>query len=98
MSGPDAARWAAELCADLTAKAQPGESVAPVEVQRSADLVIAVVGLVFSRIATAKTIRYYVTNVLRPLIRPLLTDDEYTGACAAAARSLHQLWVTNPTP
>jgi CHAT domain-containing protein/AAA ATPase-like protein len=42
--------------------------------------------------------RYYVSNVLRPLIRPLLTDDEYTQACAAAARSLHQLWVTNPAP
>ena len=40
--------------------------------------------------------RYYVSNVLRPLIRPLLTDDEYTQACAAAARSLHELWVTNP--
>ncbi|WP_422774009.1 CHAT domain-containing protein [Plantactinospora sp. WMMC1484] len=40
--------------------------------------------------------RYYVSNVLRPLIRPLLTDDEYTAACAAAARSLHKLWVTDP--
>ncbi|MDG4834792.1 CHAT domain-containing protein [Solwaraspora sp. WMMD1047] len=41
--------------------------------------------------------RYYVSNVLRPLIRPLLTDDEYTHACAAAARSLHKLWLTDPT-
>jgi hypothetical protein len=41
--------------------------------------------------------RYYVSNVLRPLVRPLLTDDEYTQACAAAARSLHKLWVTDPT-
>jgi hypothetical protein len=40
--------------------------------------------------------RYYVSNVLRPLIRPLLTDDEYTQACAAAARSLHQLWIADP--
>ncbi|MFI7600983.1 CHAT domain-containing protein [Actinoplanes sp. NPDC049681] len=40
--------------------------------------------------------RYYVSNVLRPLIRPLLTDDEYTQACAAAARSLHKLWITDP--
>jgi hypothetical protein len=39
--------------------------------------------------------RYYVSNVLRPLIRPLLTDDEYTEACSAAARSLYKLWVTN---
>jgi GTPase SAR1 family protein len=40
--------------------------------------------------------RYYVSNVLRSLIRPLLTDDEHTQACAAAARSLYQLWVTDP--
>ncbi|MEU8815009.1 CHAT domain-containing protein [Actinoplanes sp. NPDC048796] len=40
--------------------------------------------------------RYYVSNVLRPLIRPLLTDDEYTQACAAAARSLYELWITGP--
>jgi hypothetical protein len=38
--------------------------------------------------------RYFVSNVLRPLLRPLLTDDEYRGACAAAARSLHRIWVT----
>lgn len=42
--------------------------------------------------------RYYVSNVLRPLIRPLLTDDEYVEACAAAARSLYELWVTDPAP
>lgn len=41
--------------------------------------------------------RYLVSNVLRPLIRPLLTDDEYRAACAAAARSLYPLWVP-PTP
>ncbi|TCB96274.1 CHAT domain-containing protein [Micromonospora zingiberis] len=40
--------------------------------------------------------RYYVSNVLRPLIRPLLTDDEHTEACAAAARSLYELWITDP--
>ncbi|MEU8262961.1 CHAT domain-containing protein [Micromonospora sp. NPDC048999] len=40
--------------------------------------------------------RYYVSNVLRPLIRPLLTDDEYTQACAAAAQSLYELWITDP--
>jgi hypothetical protein len=38
--------------------------------------------------------RYFVSNVLRPLIRPLLTDDEYRQACAAAAQSLYELWVT----
>ncbi|MEU8015988.1 CHAT domain-containing protein [Micromonospora parva] len=41
--------------------------------------------------------RYYVSNILRPLLRPLLTDDEYLAACAAAARSLHALWITGPT-
>ncbi|MEU4163972.1 CHAT domain-containing protein [Actinoplanes sp. NPDC026670] len=41
--------------------------------------------------------RYYVSNVLHPLIRPLLTDDEYVEACAAAARSLHKLWVLDVT-
>ena len=38
--------------------------------------------------------RYFVSNVLRPLIWPLLTDDEYREACAAAARSLYALWAT----
>jgi len=38
--------------------------------------------------------RYFVSNVLRPLIRPLITDDEYREACAAAARSLYTTWVT----
>ena len=38
--------------------------------------------------------RYFVSNVLRPLIRPLISDDEYREACAAAARSLYTLWVT----
>jgi CHAT domain len=38
--------------------------------------------------------RYFVSNVLRPLIRRLITDDEYREACAAAARSLHTIWVT----
>ncbi|MEV6929000.1 CHAT domain-containing protein [Dactylosporangium sp. NPDC051485] len=42
--------------------------------------------------------RYFVSNVLRPLIRPLITDDEYVQACAAAARSLNTIWLTNPTP
>jgi hypothetical protein len=40
--------------------------------------------------------RYFVSNVLRPLIRPLITDDEHTQACAAAARSLYEAWVTTP--
>ncbi|MEV0135672.1 CHAT domain-containing protein [Dactylosporangium sp. NPDC050688] len=40
--------------------------------------------------------RYYVSNILRPLVRPLLTDEEYVEACAAAARSLHAIWITGP--
>lgn len=43
------------------------------------------------------TPRYFVSNVLRPLIRPLITDDEHREACAAAARSLYQIWVLDPT-
>ncbi|MEV4847706.1 CHAT domain-containing protein [Micromonospora matsumotoense] len=42
--------------------------------------------------------RYYVSNVLHPLVRPLLTDDEHTEACADAAQSLYQLWVLDPAP
>ncbi|MFY1686111.1 CHAT domain-containing protein [Micromonospora sp. WMMD730] len=41
--------------------------------------------------------RYFVSNVLHPLVRPLLTDDDYTEACAAAAQSLYQIWVLDPT-
>jgi hypothetical protein len=37
--------------------------------------------------------RYFVSNILRPLIRPLITDNEYREACAAAARSLYTIWV-----
>lgn len=40
--------------------------------------------------------RYFVSNVLQPLLKPLLTDDQYRDACAAAARSLYELWVTTP--
>jgi hypothetical protein len=42
--------------------------------------------------------RYFVSNVLRPLIRPLLSDDEHTQACAAAARSLYGIWVVDAAP
>lgn len=56
VSGVDAAHWAEELRAALAANAQPGESVTPVEVQRSAEMVIAVIGLVFAGVSTAKTI------------------------------------------
>jgi len=56
VSGPDAERLAAELRAVLAAAIQPGDSVSPVEVERSADLVVAIIGLVFSGVGTAQTI------------------------------------------
>lgn len=40
--------------------------------------------------------QYFVSNVLRPILRPLITDDEYAEACAAAARSLHKIWCAEP--
>ncbi|GAA1656717.1 hypothetical protein ACFQY4_36805 [Catellatospora bangladeshensis] len=57
VSGADAAAWAAELRATLVANVRPGDSVSPVELQRSAELVVAVIGLVFAGVETAKTIR-----------------------------------------
>lgn len=56
VSGAQATQWAAELHAVLAANTAPGDSVSPVEVQRSAAVVIAVIGLVFSGIGTAKTL------------------------------------------
>jgi hypothetical protein len=56
VSGPNAEHLARELQATLAATAQPGESVSPVEVERSVELAVAVIGLVFSGISTAKTI------------------------------------------
>jgi len=56
VSGVDAERLARELQAVLAAAAQPGQRVDAVEVQRSPELVIAVIGVVFSGVSTAKTI------------------------------------------
>lgn len=56
VSGPQATQQAGELHAVLAANAQPGEHVSPVEVQRSAEIVIAVIGLVYAGVGTAKTI------------------------------------------
>jgi hypothetical protein len=56
VSGPNAERLAGELRAALAAAIPPGGSVSPVEVERSADLAIAIIGLVFSGVGTAKTI------------------------------------------
>jgi hypothetical protein len=56
VSGPDAGRLAGELQAALAAAVHSGDSVSPVEVERSAELVIAIIGLVFSGVGAAKTI------------------------------------------
>jgi len=56
VSGPNAERLARELQGALAAGIAPGGSVSPVEVKRSADLVIAMIGLVFNGVGTAKTI------------------------------------------
>src|SRR5215472_1102898 len=56
VSGPNAERVAGELQAALVTAVEPGDSVSPVEVERSADLVIAIIGLVFSGVGTARTI------------------------------------------
>jgi hypothetical protein len=56
VSGSEAARGAADLQAALVAGAAPGDSVSPVEFQRSAGLVVAVIGLVFGGVGTARTI------------------------------------------
>ncbi|MFY1587848.1 CHAT domain-containing protein [Micromonospora sp. WMMD734] len=42
--------------------------------------------------------RYFVSNLLHPLVRSLLTDEEHIQACADAAKSLYQIWVLDPTP
>ena len=45
--------------------------------------------------------RYFVSNVLRPLLEPRLDASELKDACAAAARSLYRLWIRpdeNDTP
>jgi hypothetical protein len=56
VSGPNAERLARELHAALATATQPGDSVSPVEVERSAELVIAIIGLVFNGVGTVKTI------------------------------------------
>jgi hypothetical protein len=56
VSGPDAERLAGELHAALDKDSEPGDRVSAVEVHRSAALVIAAIGLVFSGVGTAKTI------------------------------------------
>ena len=56
VSGPNAEPLAGELQAALITAVQQGDIVSPVEVERSADLVIAIIGLAFSGVGTAKTI------------------------------------------
>lgn len=56
VSGPGAERLAGELRAVLVTANEPGSSISQVEVERSAELVIAIIGLVFSGVGTAKTV------------------------------------------
>jgi hypothetical protein len=56
VSGPDVERQAVSLRAALGASAGVGERVSPVEVERSAELVVAVIGLVFAGVGAAKTL------------------------------------------
>ncbi len=56
VSGPNAEHLAGELRAGLATAVEPGGSVSPVEVERSAELVIAIIGLVFSGVEAARTI------------------------------------------
>jgi len=56
VSGPNAERLAGELQAALATATQPGDSVSPVEMERSAELVIGIIGQVFSGVDTARTI------------------------------------------
>ena len=56
MPGPNAGRLAGELQAALATAIEPGDSVSPVEVERSAELVIAIIELVFSGVGAARTI------------------------------------------
>ena len=56
VSGPNAERLAGELQAALVTAIQQGDSVSPVEVERSAELMVAIIGLVFSGVGTARTI------------------------------------------
>ena len=56
VSGPNAAVLAVELRSALVGSAQPGDRVDQVEVHRDATLVLAVIGLVFSGVSTAKTV------------------------------------------
>jgi hypothetical protein len=77
VSGAEAARAAAELRAALAANAGPGDSVSPVEVHRSAEMVVAVIGLVFAGVDTAKTIWDWWQSRRRPegtTVKILLAD------------------------
>lgn len=56
VSGPDVESSAHELQATMAAAAAPEETVSPAEVERSPELVIAVIGLVFSGVSTAKAV------------------------------------------
>jgi hypothetical protein len=76
VSGQDAERLAGQLQAALTAAIEPEDSVSAVEVERSAELVIAVIGLVFSGVGTAKTIwDWWQTRRSQGVTVTILLDD-----------------------
>jgi hypothetical protein len=56
VSGAHAERLAVELQVALSRTLGPAERVSPVEVHRSPDVLVAVIGLVFSGVSAAKTI------------------------------------------
>jgi hypothetical protein len=56
VSGPGAEWLAGELRVALATAVEAGDSVSPVEVERSAELVVAIIGLAFSGVGAARTI------------------------------------------
>jgi ferric-dicitrate binding protein FerR (iron transport regulator) len=98
VSGPDAERLAGELRAALEKAAGPGEGASPVEVQRSAELVVAVIGLVFSGVGAAKTLWDWwqatrsqptsVTGAGAVRVRVLLTDGTVVDLSSVDSRQL----------
>ncbi|MEU8231055.1 hypothetical protein AB0C12_15785 [Actinoplanes sp. NPDC048967] len=56
VAGADAERLAGDLQGVLEKSAQRGDTVGAVEVERSAEVIVAVIGLVFSGVSTAKVI------------------------------------------
>jgi hypothetical protein len=56
VAGADAERLAADLHGVLEKAASRGDTVGAVEVERSAEVIVAIIGLIFSGVGTAKVI------------------------------------------